>query len=135
MFEYHGWATICTDQVDQFGDTDEEIQSQLIRNLQELLENTALHARLHFRNVIWTLELSGCNNHRNEWIIDIFRWLANNARHSYGLLYIRDDEDIKRGHDYTNVFRVWRLALGKLEEVDDPFLSPCIPTVEPPYES
>jgi hypothetical protein len=131
MFEYHGWATIYTDQVDQFSDTDEEIQSKVISDLQILLQEKAPHARLQIRNVIWALELSGCNNHNNERIIDIFRWIAANARHSYGLLYIRDDEDSKHGQDYTNVFRVWRLAMGQLIELDDPFLSPCIPTIEP----
>jgi hypothetical protein len=43
---------------------------------------------------------------------------------------VHDDE--ATGHD--NEFRVWRLARGCLEELPDPFLSPYIPTVEPPWE-
>ena len=81
------------------------------------------------------LSIFGHNNHRNEPVVDLFRWLAENARGSYGLLYIHDDEDFKRGSDYTNRFRVWKLTLGQLEELDDPFLSPYMPTVELPFEA
>ena len=41
-------------------------------------------------------------------------------------LYIWDDEDLNFG----NEFRVGRLARGKFEFLDDPFLSPRIPTIE-----
>ena len=34
------------------------------------------------------------------------------------------------GNDLTVV----RLALGQLTELADPFLSPCVPTIEPPYD-
>ncbi len=80
------------------------------------------------------LSVAGHRNHRCETALDLFRWLAINGPGSYGLLYVRDDEDFRRGGDFGNEFRVWRLARGVLEEQDDPFLSPPIPTVEDPYE-
>ena len=45
-----------------------------------------------------------------------------------------DAEDHRRGRNFENEFRVWKLAKGNLEECDDPFLSPRIPTIEEPYE-
>lgn len=58
--------------------------------------------------------------------------MASDLPDSYGLLYVHDDEDNKRGSDYSNEFRVWRLARGACEETTDPFLSPYFPTVEVP---
>jgi len=60
--------------------------------------------------------------------------VANELPFSYGLLYVHDDEDHSRGADHENDFRVWRLARGGFGELADPFLSPYIPTVEPPWE-
>ena len=67
-------------------------------------------------------------------MVNLFQYIAKIAPGSYGLLYIRDDEDHLRGNDYENCFRVWRLCRGTLIELDDPFLSPAIPVVEDPYD-
>ncbi len=80
------------------------------------------------------MHVAGQHNHRSEYIIELFQWVAENAPGSYGILYIRDDEDQSRDNDYSNCFRVWRLCRGQLTERDDPFLSPAIPTVEDPYD-
>jgi hypothetical protein len=42
------------------------------------------------------------------------------------LLYVRDDDDAK----CPNAFTVYRLARGKLDELVDGFLSPCVPIIE-----
>jgi hypothetical protein len=76
----------------------------------------------------------GLRNHRYEPVIDLFRWVAEELPHSYGLLYVRDDEDHGREANYDNEFRVWRLARGRFEELADPFLSPCNPIAEAPWE-
>jgi hypothetical protein len=73
----------------------------------------------------------GLRNHRYEPVIELFGWVAGELPDSYGLLYIQDDE--AEGHH--DDFRVWRLARGSFEELPDPFLSPYIPTVEPPEGS
>lgn len=77
-----------------------------------------------------SVTMSGLRNHRDATVVDFFRWLGSRASRSYGLLYIRDDEDSRRGKDYENKFRVWRLARGRLDELDDSFLSPYVPKVE-----
>ena len=66
MFRYHGWATIYADHFDEDGDEIEAELSRTIGELRELLLQKAPTARLEFRNVKWILEVSGCNNHRNE---------------------------------------------------------------------
>jgi hypothetical protein len=134
MFEFHGWATLRVDSVDEYGDEDEKALQAFLSELHQRIETMLIDGAIHveIRNGLHTLTIFGHNNHRQESVIDLFRWVAMNSRGSYGLLFIHDDEDYKRGGDYTNQFRVWKLALGELEELDDPFLSPYIPTVELP---
>ncbi len=98
-----------------------------------VITGIAIHLDEGLNGDLHVLSIAGHRNHRYEPVIDLFRWLAVNGPGSYGLLYVWDDEDHKHG-DYQNLFRVWRLARGVLEERSDPFLSPPIPTVEDPYD-
>lgn len=92
-------------------------------------------------NVRGVLTFSSSRNHRGKspTSLRIMEWLAANGTGSYGLLYLHDDEDANEvskrygrdGVDRTNEFRVWRLSSGKLQEFDDPFLSPIIPSINP----
>ncbi len=137
LFEFHGWAVVRSrfdiDDPRRRGDQraiEKELEDQL--RLFERPENFWLHRTV---NGLVSVTCSGLRNHRREWATDLFRWLAQRAQGSYGLLYIHDDEDWQRGGDFQNVFRVWRLAKGELTELEDAFLSPYIPTVEEPYSS
>ncbi|WP_061270413.1 Imm7 family immunity protein [Leptospira interrogans] len=47
---------------------------------------------------------------------------------SYGLLYIQDEID------HSNEFVVWKLARGHLNQEKDPFLSPCISSIENSFD-
>lgn len=134
MFEFHGWATLRVDPVDKYGDEDEKALQDFLSELHHYIETRLIDGAIHIeiRNGLHGLSIFGHNNHRQESVINLFKWVAANSRSSYGLLFIHDDEDYRRGSDYTNQFRVWKLALGELEELDDPFLSPYIPTVELP---
>lgn len=135
MFEYHGWATIRTDVVDAFGDEDEQVLEDIWHALAaqaERIRHSNGMAYLDCRNGLYSLSVAGHNNHRDETVLEVFHWIATHARTSYGMLFIHDDEDVKRGADYSNEFRVWRLALSAFHEHDDPFLSPYVPTVERP---
>lgn len=136
MFEYHGWITLRTDVMDDFGDEDEKALEKFIKKLNRYTATLSIKENIDVRqsNGLHALIIFGHSNHRRQSVIDLFQWIAENARCSYGLLYIHDDED-HRGVDYSNHFRVWKLVLGQLEELDDPFLSPYIPTVEFPYVS
>ncbi len=134
MYEYHGWVTLRTHILDEYGEESEEAQEKFLQELHQHITILPLNAdiRVERRNGLDTLNITGHNNHRQQAVIDLFKWASENARGSYGLLYIHDDEDFKRGNDYTNHFRVWKMALGQIQELDDPFLSPYMPTVEVP---
>ncbi|XOV67818.1 MAG: Imm7 family immunity protein [Fluviicola sp.] len=68
------------------------------------------------------------HNHRSEHPFEFIRWIAKISIGSFGIIYVSDDEDIERGND--NIFKVWRVKRGIVEELDDPFLSPNIPKIE-----
>lgn len=131
MFEFHGWAVV---RYHTYG-TDAALQDRCWRALEKRARRveTGL-VRLQRHNGCDSLLIAGQHNHRGDYVIDLFRWVGQNAPGSYGLLYVRDDEDASRGPDHTNDFRVWRLCRGTLSELADPFLSPCIPTVEDPFD-
>ena len=127
MFEFHGWASINYDT----HDTDTALQDECWSRVEERVRKLGSElVRMQRYNGCDSLHLGGQHNHRTEYVIDLFRWLAENTPGTYGLLYVRDDEDNSRGGDHGNEFRVWKLCRGSLSELGDPFLSPCIPTVE-----
>ena len=149
MFEFHGWAMI---RVDDRDDPDPEVLRQREEEALALLGNALREADDGFSlfdlrrtgNGLIVLLAHGLRNHRYRPVIDLFRRVATELPFSYGLLYVQDDEDGLRGTadaqsahpapNRSNEFRVWRLGRGEFEEQADPFLSPYIPTVEPPWE-
>ena len=139
MFEFHGWATICVDDTDDpdlsvLHARENEAVARLRVAMSEADDRFSLIDLKQLGNGLIVLLVHGLRNHRYEPVIELFRWVAVELPCSYGLLYVQDDEDHDRDADYENEFRVWRLALGTFEECADPFLSPRIPTVEPPWE-
>ena len=131
MFEFHGWASISY----HTHDTDSIKQDACWDALTAYVDDMPNDfVRLQRYNGCDSLTIAGQHNHRSEYVIDLFRWIAANSAGSYGLLYIRDDEDHARGSNYENCFRAWRLCRATLTEMDDPFLSPSIPTVEDDWD-
>lgn len=127
MFEYHGWATLRADTQDGEIAHDCLELEDLRKRLNALQGQGHYPSDIRISNGQLHLTLSGFPNHRNDAIIAFFRQIGATFPGSYGLLYIMDDES-----KHYNAFRVHRLARGKLEELEDPFLSPFIPTVEDP---
>ena len=131
MFEFHGWASVQY----HTHDIDSSLQDQCWQHLVNYvatIPNSLVH--LQRCNGCDSLSVAGQHNHRSNYIIELFQWVAEHASGSYGLLYVRDDEDDSRNGNFSNEFRVWRLCRGRLTECDDPFLSPVIPTIEDPYD-
>jgi hypothetical protein len=138
MFHFHGWVVIAVDDLN-----DEDVH--VVREQENRIE-AAIHAMLptvytgnnicelrHTGNNLRVLSVHGLHNHRQDAVIHLYTWIADRFPACYGLLYIWDDEDTQRtGSDYSNCFRVWRLVRGQVTEENDPFLSPCIPTIELP---
>lgn len=130
MYEFHGWATIR--------ETPHLVEEE---NLDKVIDSV----KLFIKSLNWTsggaldvrpvngeyhMSVSGFTNHKGkdaEDVLSLYQFLAQNAPGSYGILYVRDDED-RNGHD--NRFQVLVLARGVLKEREDPFLSPYVPMVE-----
>lgn len=132
MFEFHGWVSIKEDDSD---DADIGILDARLNEITDQIENQI--NRTEWPNCVLRvfrglngknhLLMTGFQNHRQKEIIDLFHWIAARQPFSYGLLHVRDDED--RGNE--NVFRVFSMTRGKVEETTEELLSPCIPKIEP----
>ena len=125
-FEYHGWA------VARNSPKDAGLSTETERGLRQLLADLADDHREiggRFINGEFSLWASGLSNHRGPDFDDVrnlFSALADLAPGSYGLLYFRDLED----RESSEVFHVLVLARGRLQQVEDLFLSPCVPAIE-----
>jgi hypothetical protein len=132
VVEYHGWATVCEDPHDMDTGHLEEITTGVQQHVGMIdAPNRVIGAR--WVNGNYTVWFAGFTNHWARDVdqaLELFRFIAEAAPGAYGLLYLWDDE-----HEPTeNEFQVWRLARGALTKMSDPFLSPCIPTFEDPYD-
>jgi hypothetical protein len=129
MIVYSGWAVI-RETYSESGE-DKKLLDDIIKSIKGRIGELEAHNEfydLRLLNGEYHLTIKGDHNHRDEIIIDFFKWIADISVGSFGLLYVLDDEDIKRGNE--NKFKVWRMKKGKVDELDDPFLSPCNPTIE-----
>ena len=154
MLSAFGWVVVrasrecyvnvtSLDQVDKLDRRIDEEDERLWRRLQDWLEaqeNSLLKWQFfeHFNNDSGVLQVFTSTNHRSSILWELIEWIAQNGVGSYGLIYVHDDEDFRNvaqygdgQHDYCNVFRVWRILGGKVDELDDPFLSPLVPRINP----
>ncbi|MGW1216180.1 Imm7 family immunity protein [Streptomyces sp. NPDC002499] len=130
MFEYHGWITLRETAVD---DDDESRLRQVVDDLRLRIAQMASPYLLDLRwmNGEPFIHLGGHSNHRSSPdVVGLFEHVAEVAPGSYGLLHVRDDEDL--GHE--NEVRVFRLARGAVTEHTEGLLSPCVPQLEDPFD-
>ena len=130
MYEFHGWATIR----ETPSLADEENMDKVIDSVNSFIKNLNWTSGgvLDVRQINgeYHLSVSGFTNHKGkdaEDVLSLYQFLAQKAPGSYGILFVRDDED-RSGND--NKFQVLVLARGSLKEREDPFLSPYVPIVE-----
>jgi hypothetical protein len=130
MFEFHGWAVLrWTDAA-----ADNAVQMAAIRRALDSVRSDFSAAEIITTgNDLTVMIVHGLRNHRMASIERLFAVVAKESPESYGLFYVRDDEDA-RGGEFADSFRVWRIARGEFSETNDPFLSPCVPTIEAPYD-
>lgn len=129
MFEFHGWAKVQEAAAPIEEKNIDKIADLIRIKIREQDWNTGI-LELCAINGEYHLVFSGFTNHKGKDAKDIFNllgYIGNIAGGSYGLLYIRDDEDIS-GKD--NEFQVFALVRGKLKGYKDPFLSPVVPILE-----
>lgn len=124
MTELHCWVTIrehyCLD--------DDNLEL-IVQKINKRIEKYSFDFKVKSMNGEYYLEYSLFSNHfsqdANE-LLNLFSYIGEVAIGSYGLLYLHDDEDIEK-HNY---FKVYKLAKGIIYEIEDNYLSPCIPTIE-----
>ena len=128
MQELHGWLAIN----ETYGNEDELSEQEIdtIRNnIKEILSAHSCGITLRHSNGGSFLDVLHCSNHHTaetDEIINVFSEVSKAADGSYGVIYLRDDED-KRFH---NEFQVYVFRHGKCSKVKDELLSPCIPVIE-----
>ncbi len=131
MFEYQGWATIRESYLEEF--ESEKLLVDIVSKIKKVIKNIDDKPQvigLRHINGVPRLWIMGFSNHKgNDWnqAYDLFTMIASTAPGSYGVLSYRDDED-QNGND--NSINMYVLKKGQLSFHQDPFLSPCIPSIE-----
>jgi hypothetical protein len=131
MFEYHGWATIRVSFSEDFDEARVINEVKMFINSLNwptgVLDLRAVNGEYH----LWVAGFDNHKPHNDYDPVQVYGYICKIAPASYGILYVRDDEDIN-GHE--NEFRIYAMARGKLTEKQDNLLSPFIPTVEDEYK-
>ena len=128
MVELHGWLSISKTYNDE--DTMSEHELDIIaKNTQVLLNKRISGTQLRYANGSAYIDTLFSSNHRTaevDEIISFYTQLSETATGSYGMIYLRDDED----KTYYNEFQVFAFRHGKCTKIKDKQLSPCIPMIE-----
>jgi immunity protein 7 of polymorphic toxin system len=136
MLEVHGWATIWFTPENRDRENEQALQETAVERVETYVRELGWghNPWVGFRRVNGQAHVraDGITTHSanvREPLLDVFRYIAQVAPGSYGLVYLRDDEE-DPGHEQE--FRVYVLARGELTEQADPFLTPFQPVVEDP---
>lgn len=121
MVEYYGWINLR----DSTYESDDKEMNIVLSKLYSYISKYKLNdtsglVNLHKVNGSYQLLVTGNTNHLSQDVIDIFNlyeFIAEIAKGSYGLLYIRNDES----EDAFNEFEVFVLARGKIKKEKDLF--------------
>lgn len=131
MYEYHGWITLGVSPREVESEQEKlwEVSDRVGRLLKDFQHEYCIASLkvINGRHLAW---IAGHTNHgslESKTLLNLFKSVGELAPGSYGILYIRDDED-KEG--FANEFQVWRLARGKFDRFKDHYLSPSIPVIE-----
>ena len=131
MIEYQGWATVreAYREADEDQYRLEKIINELQIRVKTILQKTTASCFLEQKNGVWRLVVFGNQNHiTTEWleVLDLFKWLADAAPGSYGMLGIHDDESPKDKNEIVP----YVLKKGTLVKMKDFYFSPYFEEVE-----
>ncbi len=128
MVELFAWLSVRETAADE--DTLPPGTSERIMNeVQEILQQCDCGIRLHYMNGQPFLQTAFSANHRTaetDAIIGVYSRIAATAAGSYGVLYLRDDEDAQ----FYNDMQVYHFRRGAVIHGVEPVFSPCIPKLE-----
>ncbi len=88
MYEFHGWAVLEY----HTHDINQTLQDNAISKFKSYLRGLNIdHFSMLCRlNGMDSFAITHMHNHITEYVIHIFKWIAENMPGSYGLLYVRD---------------------------------------------
>lgn len=129
MIEINGWVSIhITADGEEDSDKLKEVISIINRKIQDIAAFNQFF-EIKAMNGCYTLYIGLNHNHDNGYY-DSIHQLSNDigkiAPGSYGLIYVRNDEDFS---DF-NKFKVLRIAKGVVTNEEDNLISPCSPIIE-----
>lgn len=126
MVELHGWLSIW----ETYGDEDLLSRDELdgiTRKVKDVVSESGLELR--YINGVPFVNTLLCSNHRTvqvDNIIGAYTKIAQTATGSYGVIYLRDDEDA----EHYNEFQVYAFKNGMCTQRADVDFSLCAPTIE-----
>jgi Immunity protein 7 len=126
MFEFHGWAVLTAGTGESDPQSEQEITAIVQRRIDSDVDDLRC-AGVASGNLLTSVWFHGQYNHPRPGPLNFLRFIGEQAAGAYGVLFLRDDDDDPK---HLNEYRVWRLARGEVTQFGDPFLSPCVPTIE-----
>ena len=128
MIELHGWLTVSEtyENEDYYSKSDLEAIMLKVKNI---IQESDCNIHSQYLNGTMFLDTLICSNHRTSQIdivIETYNLISKTATGSYGMIYIRDDED----SIHYNEFQIYIFKNGKCHYKLDNELSPCIPEIE-----
>lgn len=128
MIELYGWMKISETFENEDLLSEHELKS-IMQDVEEIISSNTCGIRLQYLNGTAFIQTLFCSNHHTpevDEIIETYKSIAKTATGSYGMIYLRDDEDKK----YDNAFQMYLFKKGKCSDQIDTNFSPCIPTIE-----
>lgn len=125
MIELHGWVTIKESY--KVEDENENIRL-IVRKIEERISYLSWDINLidlRYCNGSPNLSIALFANRVNKEVEDIFellKFICKEARGSYGMIYMYDDES----YETPDEFRVYVVCKGKICEKEDKYLSPLM---------
>ena len=128
MIELHGWMTIR----ETFEDEDllsPNEPEMIMQRVKDIIKANACGIELQYLNGTAFINTLFCSNHHTSEVDDIietYKIVSKIATGSYGIIYLKDDEDEK----HYNEFQIYLFKKGQCTFQVDTNFSPCIPTIE-----
>ena len=128
MIELHGWLAICETYEDE--DLLPQVELEIIRQkIKDIILKNSCSIEFKYMNGFPFINTLFCSNHRTKEVDDIietYKSISEIATGSYGIIYIRDDED----EVHYNEFQSYIFKRGSCTYRVDTDFSPCIPVIE-----
>lgn len=128
MIELHGWLSISATYKDEDLLSQSEID-KIMQTVKDIVSESEYEIKLQPANGSYFINSLHCSNHRTkevDVIIETYTRISKIATGSYGMIYLRDDED----RNHYNEFQVFVFRRGNCIQKDDTDFSPCIPSIE-----